>query len=47
MMKPYPESDLTIVKRIYNDCTNRLQRISENLFGILEIDGESFTQWFL
>ena len=35
MRKPYPQSDLTIDKRIYNSCHSRSQRISGNLFGIL------------
>ena len=35
MMKLYPQSDLTIGKRIYSYHHSRAQRISENLFYIL------------
>ena len=44
MMKPYPQSDLTFDKRTYNDRHSHARRISENLFGNLQIHEESFTQ---
>ena len=35
MMKPYPQTDLTADKRVYNYRHSRARRISENVFGIL------------
>ena len=35
MMKPYPQQNLTLGKRVYNYRHSRARRISENLFGIL------------
>ena len=35
MMKPYPQRNLTVERRIYNYRHSRARRISENLFGIL------------
>ena len=35
MMKPYPQQNLTVEKRVYNYRHSRARRISENLFGIL------------
>ena len=43
MMKPYPQSDLSIDKRIYNYRHSRARRISENLMVFWQKDGESFT----
>ena len=34
MMKPFPQQNLTIEKRIYNYQHSRARRISENMFGI-------------
>ena len=44
MMKPYPQSDLTINKGIYNYPHSRARRISENYWLFWQIDGKSFTQ---
>ena len=44
MMKPYPQSDLTINKGIYNYPDSRARRISENYWLFWQIDGKSFTQ---
>ena len=35
MMKLFPQRNLTIEKRIYNNRHSRARRISENMFGIL------------
>ena len=35
MMTPYPQTNLTADKRIYNYRHNLPRRISENLFGII------------
>ena len=35
MMKPYPQTNLTLEKRVYNYHHSRARRISENLFGIV------------
>ena len=35
MMKPYPQTNLTPEKRVYNYHHSRARRISENLFGIV------------
>ena len=35
MMKPYPQENLSLEKRIFNYQLSRMKRISENTFGIL------------
>ena len=35
MMKPYPQENLSLEKRIFNYQLSRMKRISENAFGIL------------
>ena len=35
MMKPYPQRNLSVEKRVYNYRHSRARRISENLFGIV------------
>ena len=44
MMKPYPQTNLTPEKRVYNYHHSRARRISENLFGIVANKWSIFQQ---
>ena len=47
MMKPYPQKQLTLEKRVFNYRLSRMRRISENAFGILANRWRVFRKPFL
>ena len=47
MMKPYPQKNLSLEKRIFNYRLSKMRRISENAFGILANSWRLFRKPFL